>query len=289
MMFNIETQSQSSQRLYPKESIIEQGHVICAETWVYAKASPESSRITQYTFGEPLGVMIHEKEMLYVQSLRDNYCGWIDANVYKKDTRAAATHITRFNAPVTAEASLKSQIILTLPRDSLFSPDDEQDDYLHIPDLGWVHYRHIAPRDALQPIEVTATQLLYQSYVWGGRGVAGLDCSALSQLCYRWAGKRIPRDADLQMIFLKKHHLNVDVAALQCADLVFIPGHVMVMINDQEVIHASGYDMRVVQEPLAQALERYKQSLGASYQLQAYRWKSLALEAENSSAPDDES
>ena len=39
-------------------------------------------------------------------------------------------------------------------------------------------------------------------------------------------------------------------------DLVFFPGHVAIMINDQHLVHATAFVMAVTIEPLAAVIER---------------------------------
>lgn len=248
--------------------------VCVPEAWVFAHPDRSSARQTQYTYGEALRIIAVQGDWLYAQSLYDDYCGWLacrDVIQYSAQP-AADSHCTRYSAPITAAADLKSTPLCLLPPDATFTPDAEDGDYWHIANLGWIHRAHAMPRDeVIDPVR-TARELLGKSYVWGGRSVAGLDCSALAQLCYRRAGRAIPRDADLQAQYLQHHHRSIALHDIQAADLIYIPGHVMIAVDGAHVIHASGQHMRVVTEALQDAVLRYRQRLQARYHIHAYRW-----------------
>ena len=71
-------------------------------------------------------------------------------------------------------------------------------------------------------------------YVWGGTtpGV-GLDCSGLTQYCYRQAGIAIPRNSEDQAAFGRK----VPVSQASPGDILWRPGHVGIYIGDDRYIH----------------------------------------------------
>lgn len=71
-------------------------------------------------------------------------------------------------------------------------------------------------------------------YVWGGTtpGV-GLDCSGLTQYCYRQAGIMIPRNSEDQAAFGRK----VPVSEATPGDILWRPGHVGIYIGEDRYIH----------------------------------------------------
>ena len=100
-----------------------------------------------------------------------------------------------------------------------------------------------------------AEQMIGAPYLWGGRTAKGVDCSGLVQLVWGAAGVQLPRDSDLQLAALGADK-DVDPAALARGDLVFFPGHVGIMADGQNIIHASRRWMAVKAEPLADVIAR---------------------------------
>lgn len=97
-----------------------------------------------------------------------------------------------------------------------------------------------------------AEHFLDMPYLWGGRGIGGIDCSGLAQIAYGRAGIQLPRDSDQQAALG-----TADVPAeLRRGDLVFFPDHVVMMTGPADAIHASGHHMKVVTETLASIVAR---------------------------------
>ena len=119
----------------------------------------------------------------------------------------------------------------------------------------FVFAAHLAPLDkpAADPV-LAAEALAGAPYLWGGRTSIGLDCSALSQIAYDSAGVALPRDSDMQEAGAGER--LPDDAPLRRGDLVFWKGHVAIMTSPTRMIHASGHQMLVVEEELAQAAAR---------------------------------
>ena len=104
-----------------------------------------------------------------------------------------------------------------------------------------------------------AESLIGSPYKWGGRTAGGLDCSALVQLALSVAGVKVPRDSGPQ------HKIGTGLhndAALQRGDLVFWDGHVGIMQNHKQLLHANAYHMAVASEPLSIAKQRIVKAAG---------------------------
>lgn len=95
----------------------------------------------------------------------------------------------------------------------------------------------------------SAFQYINSPYMWGGRSVFGIDCSGLSQMAYKLANVRMPRDASQQAL------LGETVNFLQNTkpgDLAFFDNtegiitHVGVLLNESTIIHASEMSGKVV-------------------------------------------
>lgn len=99
-----------------------------------------------------------------------------------------------------------------------------------------------------------ARHFLDMPYLWGGRGGAGIDCSGLIQRSMAAIGIAAPRDSDMQMGSFGT--VLPENASLQPGDLVFFPGHVGMMVDPVNLIHATMHFGRTVIEPLADVVGR---------------------------------
>ena len=98
----------------------------------------------------------------------------------------------------------------------------------------------MAPGDLANPsaggasVVAAAFSQLGVPYVWGGTAPGvGLDCSGLTQWCYRQAGISIPRNSEDQAAAGTK----VPLSMAEPGDVLWRPGHVAIYIGDDSYIH----------------------------------------------------
>ncbi|EQB07374.1 glycoside hydrolase [Sphingobium quisquiliarum P25] len=182
----------------------------------------------------------------------DGYVGYVRREAL--DTHEETNHrIFAGTAPLFSAPDIKAPIADYWPGGALFK-GEAQGDFLMCSD-GYIHRRHAVASDALESDWVAvATRYLGQPYVWGGRGHRGVDCSGLVQVALGQCGVNAPRDTDLQREGIGSP-LPED-APSQRGDLVFFPGHVGIMADEQNLLHANAYWMAVVIEPLADVVAR---------------------------------
>ena len=99
-----------------------------------------------------------------------------------------------------------------------------------------------------------AELLLGTPYKWGGRDSIGLDCSALLQLSYQTYGQNIPRNTIDQIKLQKKVITNIN--NLERGFVVFWQGHVGIMVDKLNCIHANAFHMETTLEPLKNIILR---------------------------------
>ncbi len=100
-----------------------------------------------------------------------------------------------------------------------------------------------------------ARNFLGMTYVWGGRGGAGIDCSGLIQRALAADGIAAPRDSDQQRELLG---FTIDLMQASAGDLVFFPGHVGILTEGQKLLHATRHHGCVIEEPLADVIDRMR-------------------------------
>ena len=236
---------------------------------------PLAAQVTEALPGEALerlaGEVTGEGEWAWVRTVHDGYLGWARAadvgagwspDLEVQALRAHAYAAPHVSAPVVAELCRGAQLRRG-PGESV-TEDGRRWQPVTLPGggTGWVQAVVLTAAPAPDPASFALT-LLGAPYVWGGRSAWGLDCSGLTQLAYAACGLSLPRDADQQHAALSA----TDVP--QRGDLAFFPGHVGLMLDGRQMVHANAAAMAVTVDTLGEG--EYGKRLLAS--LRGYgRW-----------------
>ncbi len=108
----------------------------------------------------------------------------------------------------------------------------------------------------LEALLETARSYLHAPYQWGGRALAGIDCSGLVQQAFKCIGVPVLRDASMQATMGEEVHF---LAEARAGDLAFFDNaegrivHVGILTQPGGIIHATETSGRVVEDRIDNA------------------------------------
>ena len=218
---------------------------------------------TEALHGESVTVYDEQGEWAWAQTERDLYVGYLPRAAlgapFAPTHRVAALRTHAYPGPA---IKLPPRIALSLG--ARLAIVREEGDFAVSEDGLHLWSRHLAELGAREPDAVAvAERFLETPYLWGGRTSEGIDCSGLVQTALTAAGLAAPRDSDMQEATLGEPvAIDAPGAPLKRGDLVFWKGHVGIMRDPATLLHANGWHMKVVCEPLIQASKRIAASGG---------------------------
>lgn len=223
---------------------------------------PDAGVNTQVLFGDDVLVFEEAEGWAWVQAERDGYVGYVGATMLGAREHAP-THIVSaprtflypgadLRFPIAGQLSMGSTVTVTGAAETrgthyALLPSGEALIAGHLRLLGDVAADYVS----------VAEMFLGTPYLWGGTSGFGIDCSGLVQLAMRMAGRNVLRDSDMQAAGLGEPiDPGPDYAGLKRGDLVFWKGHVAIMTDARDMIHANGHTMLVSREGLKDAIDR---------------------------------
>lgn len=235
-------------------------------------------RHTTAQYGEQVEMYSHNNEYAHIRLVDDHYAGWAKLDQIG-EIGAAPTH--RVIAPMTyafVAPDIKSAPKTTLFLNSLVTAGETEGRLVKCGAAGWVPEIHLIPLDehGHDPAKI-ALGFFGAPYLWGGTDSFGVDCSGLTQAAFKACGLQLPRDSDMQFAWCGDHIPDwQSQGALQRNDLVFWKGHVGIMCDGETLLHANGYYMSTIHEPLTGAIDRIGEMHG-----QPIGAKRIALDGSN--------
>ena len=207
---------------------------------------------SQFLYGDHVRLFDMADGWAWVQNERDGYVGYCPVNTLVEGLVEPSHLVTAYHTLVFPAPDIKCPPLFSLPLGSRVQVVEETGKFARLPDGGWIYRKHLGALDSVEPdIASTACMFLNAPYLWGGNSYLGLDCSGLVQIAMLCAGRLVRRDTDMQESTIGTPlDLGEGRPELMRNDLVFWPGHVGIMVDSQNLIHANATDMKTTIAPL---------------------------------------
>ena len=221
---------------------------------------------TECLFGEIVEILEINMDWYLCKLATDKYIGWVHSQ--SLGCLPIPTHrVISLRSFLYENMDIKSRLIQYVPLGAQLSIRNIQDKWSVVllseknNDIAYIPSDDIVAFDHVINDWVSIAELCVSTpYKWGGRDTMGIDCSALLQLSYQTYGKVIPRNTSEQ-VKLKKTTLK-KIENLKRGCVVFWEGHVGIMTDKINCIHANAFHMKTVTEPLINIIKRLEKNYG---------------------------
>ncbi|MEM8785399.1 MAG: NlpC/P60 family protein [Pseudomonadota bacterium] len=210
---------------------------------------------TELLLNETVHVFEEKAGWAWVQSQTDGYVGYLPSSALGGAPIRASHWVAVPRTLLFPEPDIKSGPVRFLSLGTGLAVTGQPDGkFVPVADGAFAIGDHLrATGDGLPDWASVAEGFLHAPYLWGGRTSLGLDCSALVQLSLGAAGIVCPRDADMQENTVGELlSRGLPGRSLERGDLVFWKGHVGLMLNERDMIHANATHMAVTVNPVAE-------------------------------------
>ncbi len=232
----------------------EEREVADAQAPLRERPSPDATMMTEALMGERMTVYEFDQEgWAWGQLAGDGYVGWLPANALLPPRETPTHKVTVPRTLAFPGPSIKLPPVAMPPLGSRIAVTGTQDRFA-VSAVGFIPRGHLAPLASRETDFVAvAERFLGVPYLWGGKTSLGLDCSGLVQVALGACGIPCPRDSDMQEAAFAT---AIDIAQARRGDLVFWKGHVAIVRDGANVIHANAFHMSVTVEPIVTAISR---------------------------------
>ena len=218
---------------------------------IYKKSSKISEITSQILYGEKFKILAKNKKWIKINTLFDNYVGYIENKKYTHTHRP--THkVCSLKASIFKKPNNKTKNFL--PFGSKISILQKNKKFLKFEKNKWLKKIDIKKINHKEKNFGKILKLFLKTrYIWGGKTYKGIDCSALLQLFYYYNNSFYPRDTKDQIKYSKR---NLNKRKFKKGDIIFWKGHVAMCINSKQLIHAYGPEKRVLIMPIKKTIKR---------------------------------
>ena len=229
---------------------------ICAKpaAGILRSADAGAEQVDQLLCGEGFDVLDEAGGFAWGQARRDGYVGFVELSALKPADRAPNMKLSALRSYAFEAPSIKSRALGPYSLGSLLDIEEREGRFARAAGIGWFVEDHLAEIGVFET-DPAAVALRYVGtpYLWGGRESLGLDCSGLTLQAFGACGIALPRDTDQQA----QGGVAVAESELARGDLVFWKGHVALMLDGENIVHANAHHMAAAIEPLSVTRARY--------------------------------
>jgi cell wall-associated NlpC family hydrolase len=230
------------------------GVIISPIANVYSRPDTTSTMVTQGLMGEAVHIFETRDGFHWLQFLHDQYVGYVPVHDVDHGPRNFSHQITARLAHIFSKPDVKSAPLELLPYGAYLNAiGSQQDEWLSLARGGYTKQTAFK-QNSYTDLASAAASFMRAPYLWGGRSALGIDCSGLVQIAMQMLGKTAPRDSDQQAEVIGSTLTEKEM--LHRNDLIFFKGHVGVMWDETDLLHANAYSMNVTIEPLAEVEKR---------------------------------
>ncbi len=211
---------------------------------------PTAPLDSQLWYGEEVLVFDEADGWAWVQADGDGYVGYILSTRLGAAVETLPTH--RVTVPLTFRfpaADIKAPPLDRLPMGAQLRAVGAKDSFLELQDGSFVFEAHSEKADDdEEDWAKTALRFLGVPYLWGGRSCLGMDCSGLVQTALLLAGRKPLRDSSM---LRDQETLGPELppdSPRRRGDLLFSPGHVVMALGPEKVVHCNAFHLATVRE-----------------------------------------
>jgi len=244
-------------------------------TTMHQAADANSVTVSQGLFGERVQVIDAQGKWVHIRNTRDDYEGFVLQAALGEACEDATHTVCHRGTLLFRQPDIKSRVLHTIPFGAELRLVEQIDESFSVTDTGayvWHSHcclaqqtcsdfavgehgsLHIGDQDTESHERreddlagFAASHFLGAPYLWGGRSPTGFDCSGLVQMATFAVGVQLPRDSHQQEAFLTK---NISFSERRRSDLVYWPGHVGILMNETQLLHATAHSLQSLIEPL---------------------------------------
>lgn len=221
---------------------------------IFCEPKKNSFLETQCFFGNQFQIFDEYKSWVRGKLMSDNYIGWVKKKHLTKHFHTNQILLNPINI-IYSQPNIKSKPIdyLFLGSQVFLKKFSNEWSIVHFKNkIGYIHKTSFT-KTSNSYVSI-AENFINTQYLWGGKSINGIDCSGLIQISLFKYYPLVPRNSSDQEKFFSNK--LCDSSIFKRGDLIFWPGHVGIMSSPTKILHASGHDMKVINENLDKTAHR---------------------------------